>query len=152
MNETKFNVTYFFETIVQQLLSLAMNLPATYTSLITVFILLVVGVENMLILYAALVVGVVLKLVFTLSSKTKKLQTEVFVIGIDLAIALLLVFLSSFIVEIVVISLSVLYLLYYSYVMTISYTRLGHNTEEILHDLRHRHEKENKKINKNKKR
>ncbi|QMS85083.1 hypothetical protein [Candidatus Xianfuyuplasma coldseepsis] len=152
MNETKFNSTYFFETIVQQLLTLAMNFPAMYTTLWTAIILWIVNVDNLLIVYAALVVGVILKLVFTMTSKSKALKSEWFVIGVDLGIALLIVFINGFIIEIIVLVLSALYLLYYSYVMTISYTRLGHNTEEILHDLRHRHEKQNKQANKGKKR
>jgi len=145
MNETKFDFTYFFETLVQQIMSLASNFPATYLSLLTVVVLYFFNVDNMIILYAALVVGVVLKFTLIFTSKSKTIQSQGFVIGVDLVAALLIVFLDGFIVEIVVLSLSVLYLIYYSYVMTISYTRLGHNTEELLHELRHRHEKQTKK-------
>lgn len=142
MNEAKFDFTYFFETLVQQILKLAMNLPALYTSLFTVLILVVIGQsDQMVILYAALGLGFVLKLVFTITSKTKELKKEGITIVADIGAALGIVLVTGFVIEWVVVGLSVLYLLYYSYVMTISYTRLGHNTEELLKDLRHRHDK-----------
>ena len=150
MNETSFNFTYFFETLIGRILYVAMNLPSIYTTLLTVFILLLLQLENTLIGFAALGVGVVLKLVFTLSMKNKNLKTEVFTIGVDVAGGLLVVLFAGYVFEFVVIGLTVLYLIYYSYVMTISYTRLGHTTAEILHDLQHRHERQNKKAKKQK--
>ena len=146
MNETKFDFTYFFETLVQRVLFIAMNIPVVYTTVLTVYILLIFNLQdNMIILYAALGLGVVLKLMFTITSKTKKLKTELITLVVDLGLGLLVILFTGFTYEIIVLSLSLLYLLYYSYVMTISYTRLGHNTEEMLRDLSHRHENQNKK-------
>ena len=70
-----------------------------------------------------------------LLSKTKQLKTELITLVVDLGLGLLVILFTGFSYEIIVLSLSLLYLLYYSYVMTISYTRLGHNTEEMLRDL-----------------
>jgi len=146
MNETKFDFTYFFETLVQRVLFIAMNIPVVYTTVLTVYILLIFNLQdNMIILYAALGLGVVLKLMFTITSKTKQLKTELITLVVDLGLGLLVILFTGFTYEIIVLSLSLLYLLYYSYVMTISYTRLGHNTEEMLRDLSHRHENQNKK-------
>jgi hypothetical protein len=80
-----------------------------------------------------------------ITSKTKQLKTELITLVVDLGLGLLVILFTGFTYEIIVLSLSLLYLLYYSYVMTISYTRLGHNTEEMLRDLSHRHENQNKK-------
>jgi len=146
MNETKFDFTYFFETLVQRVLFIAMNIPVVYTTVLTVYILLIFNLQDtMIILYAALGLGVVLKLMFTITSKTKQLKTELITLVVDLGLGLLVILFTGFTYEIIVLSLSLLYLLYYSYVMTISYTRLGHNTEEMLRDLSHRHENQNKK-------
>jgi hypothetical protein len=150
MNETKFNFTYFFETLVNRILHVAVSLPALYTTLLTVFLLVLFGIEEAWIGFAALGVGFTLKIVFTLSSKRRKLTSEWFVIAFDLAGGLLVVVLSGFVFEFIVLGLTVLYLVYYSYVTTISYTRLGHTAEDILHDLRHRHEKQNKQAGKRK--
>ena len=142
MNEAKFDFTYFFETLVQQVLKVAMNLPALYTSLFTVFILALIGQsDNRIILYAAVVLGFVLKLIFTITSNTKELKREGVMIVADIGAALGIVLVAGFVIEWILVGLTVVYLLYYSYIMTISYTRLGHNTEELLHDLRHRHDK-----------
>lgn len=149
MNETKFDFTYFFETLVQRVLYIAMNIPVVYTTMWTVFILLLFNLQDQtIILYAALALGIILKLIFTITSKTKQLKTEVITLIVDTGLGLLVVLFAGFTVEIIVLALSVVYLLYYSYIMTISYTKLGHNTEDMLHDLRHRHERQNKKTNK----
>lgn len=149
MNETKFDFTYFFETLVQRILMIAMNIPVVYTAMLSVFILSIFGLQDtMIILYAALGLGVVLKLVFTITSKTKKVQTEIITLVVDIGLGLVVVLLAGYTAEFIILGFSVLYLLYYSYVMTVSYTRLGHNTEEMLHDLRHRHEKQAKKSKK----
>lgn len=149
MNEAKFDFTYFFETLVQRVLMIAMNIPVVHTTMLSVFILSIFGLQDtMIILYAALALGVVLKLVFTITSKTKKVQTEIITLVVDIGLGLLVVLFAGYTFEFIILGLSVLYLLYYSYVMTVSYTRLGHNTEEILHDLRHRHEKQTRKSKK----
>jgi hypothetical protein len=150
MNETKFNFSYFFETLVGRLLYIAMNLPTIYTTLITMFVILLLGIENDIIGYLALAVGLILKLVFTISSKHKVLQKEWITIGIDLIGGVLIVLLSGFVIEIIVIALTILYLMYYSYIVTISYTRLGHTAEDLLNDLKHRHEHQNKNTKKRK--
>lgn len=142
MDEMKFDYKYFLETLMQRILYIAMNLPATYTSLLMVFIVWIIQpVNGEIILYAAVVLGFLLKIIFTLTSKHKQLVNEVFVIGIDLALGLLIVLLSGVVTEYIVLVLTILYLLWYSYITTISYTRLGHNTEELLKDLRIRHDK-----------
>lgn len=150
MKETSFNFSYFFETLVGRILYIAMNLPTTYTTLITMFIVLLFQIEQDIIGYLAIGVGLILKLVFTISSKHKVLNQEWITIGIDLVGGILIVLLSGFVIEIIVISLTILYLMYYSYIMTISYTRLGHTAEDLLSDLRHRHDRQNKKTKKRK--
>jgi hypothetical protein len=72
------------------------------------------------------------------------------VIAFDLAAGLLVVALTGFVFEFIVLGLTLLYLIYYSYVTTIAYTRLGHTAEDILHDLRHRHDTQNKQAGKRK--
>jgi len=122
-----------------------MNIPVVYTAMLTVFILFVFGLEdNVIILVSSIIVGVALKLLFTITSKTKKVVSEIFTMIVDILLGIGVVYFAGLTVEIVVLSLSVLYLLYYSYAMTISYTRLGHTTEEMLRDLTHRHEHQNK--------
>jgi hypothetical protein len=142
MEEIKFDYKYFLETLMQRILYIAMNLPATYTSLLAVFIVwLIQPADGDIILYAAVVLGFILKIAFTMGSKHKQIVSEVFVIGIDLAFGLLIVLINGVIVEYTILIGTILYLLWYSYINTISYTRLGHNTEEILKDLKIRHEK-----------
>jgi len=150
MKETSFNFSYFFETLVGRLLYVAMNLPTIYTTLMTMFVLVIFGIEAMIIGYAALGVGLVLKFIFTISSKHKLLRNEWFTIGVDLVGGSLIVFIGGFVVEIIILSLTLLYLMYYSYVVTISFTKLGHTAEDILDDLRHRHNGQNKKTKKRK--
>lgn len=142
MDEMTFDYKYFLETLMQRILTIAMNLPATYTSLLSVFIVwLIQPTDGDIILYIAVVLGFVLKIVFTVTSKRKQFTSEVFVIGIDLAFGLLIVLMTGVVVEYIVFIGTILYLLWYSYITTISYTKLGHNTEELLKDLIHRHEK-----------
>jgi hypothetical protein len=150
MKETSFNFTYFFETLVNRILVVAATLPALYTTFLTVVLLWFLGIEEAWIGFAALGVGFVLKLVFTLSSKRKTFTSEWFVIAFDLAAGLLVVALTGFVFEFIVLGLTLLYLIYYSYVTTIAYTRLGHTAEDILHDLRHRHDTQNKQAGKRK--
>jgi hypothetical protein len=150
MNKSSFNFTYFFDTLVERILFVASKFPTIYTTLITVIILLLFGITDNNILFGALIVGAILKIVFTISSKQKTLRNEIITISFDILVGLSLIVLSGNVMMYIVVIISILYLFYYATIMTVSYSRLGSTSEQLLSELKKRNEKQFKNKGKRK--
>jgi|LGOV01.1.fsa_nt_gb hypothetical protein len=151
-NNNNFNWKYYITTLIPSIKSVFVKLPAIYTTIIVVYIITIFNISsNEYLLYGSLGLGIFLKMMFKLSSKTKMSKSLMITMLSDVLVGLGVIIFTGFAIEISVLILTLVYVLYYSFIMTVSYSRLSLTTDSMLKDLQNRHDKTRKKNIKKKK-
>ncbi len=157
MKNKSFPFDYFFDTLFEQCIILAANMPTTYLTLLISLIVAkynqvaIFNIATNLPIYLALVLGILLKFIFTLSMKDKTFKEELSTIAIDIIAGALIVFLFSITVQWIILFMTLLFLLYQSFAMAKSYQRLTIGKDTLSEELKQRHQKQMKKTGKRRK-
>ncbi len=137
-----FNWKYYVTSLFPSIKSAFVKLPTIYITIIVVYIITIFNISSTeYLLYGSLGLGISLKIMINLLLKTKISKPLMINVFIDILGGLGVILFTGFGIEISILILTLVYILYYSFIMTVSYSRLSFTTDSMLKDLQKRHNK-----------
>jgi hypothetical protein len=134
------NTAYMMQNLRKRFLTLFFDVPVTYLGLVLSLTVILFSIETPSYGYIILLgTGFILHLIFFFSLKKTITIRFIFKVLLDLAIGLGIVFIAGIWFEIVIVVFTVLYLLYYALMVTVSYQQLSFTSADTLKELNKRH-------------
>jgi hypothetical protein len=134
------DTNYLLQNLKKRILTLFFDIPVTYFGLVISLSILIFSIATPDYLFIILLsVGFVLHVIFLFSLKKKLTTRFIIKVVLDLGIGLGICLISGFWFEIVIVVLTILYLLYYATMVTVSYQQLSFTNQDTIDELNKRH-------------